>query len=172
LVPIGIPLIALLILPAAFIRVFTLRSIALTLEAYDPYTRWYDRHPRAVLSVGIWCGVAALMLLAWIPWGVERCFSVFIDGWAATAMTAGWAVVFATASVLCLRGSRAGWWVALVGCGLYLASGLITDIKYDFASKAIDNHVIVLTGGLIAAVWYLVQVWKHFDLPEHACKMR
>ena len=121
------------IIPAVLVFFYQSRHVKATCEARDPVRRWTDACPLPVLAVSLMLGFAAV----WMPpmivlyHSVVPFFGCFLSG-------APGAVVLVVTMIAYLIAARAlyklnvvGWWIALLGFGLWLISALLTLARAD-----------------------------------------
>ena len=116
------------VIPSGLVVFYRSRHVKTTCEIRDPVARWTDACPLPVLALSLMLGLgAATMPLMMVGYhSIVPCFGTYLSG-------APGAVILLVTMILYGWGARAnyklnmaGWWVTLLGFGLWMLSAAVT----------------------------------------------
>ena len=116
------------IIPGALLLFYRSPHVKATCETRDPVRRWTDACPLPVLAISLMLGMGAAMmpLLIGIYHSVVPCFGVYLSGAPAAAILLVTMVVYAWGARANYKLNVAGWWIAVLGFGLWMLSAVVT----------------------------------------------
>lgn len=121
------------VIPAVLVVFYQSRHVKATCAARDPVRRWTDACPLPVLAVSLLLAFAA----AWMPpmivcfHSVVPFFGGFLSGASGTLVLLVTMAAYLFAARAIYKLNVMGWWVALLGLGLWMISALITFAHAD-----------------------------------------
>jgi len=127
-ITLGVGVVCYVLIPGALVLFYRSPHVKATCAARDPVPRWTDACPLPVLAVslmlGFGAGMMALMPLFYLS--VVPCFGHYLSGAPAAALLLVTAAVYAFGARAVYRLNLAGWWIAILGYGLWMLSALVT----------------------------------------------
>jgi len=116
------------IIPGALVFFYRSPHVKATCEARDPVPRWTDACPLPVLAVSLMLGLGAAMmpLLIGAYHSVVPCFGRYLSSAPAAAILLVTMVAYAWGARACYKLNIAGWWIAIIGYGLWMLSAVVT----------------------------------------------
>ena len=117
-----------IVIPGALVFFYRSPHVKATCAARDPVPRWTDACPLPALAVSLMLGLGAVMmaLMPLFYLSVVPCFGAYLTGAPAAALLLLTAAVYAFGARAVYRLHLAGWWIALLGYGLWMLSALVT----------------------------------------------
>lgn len=115
------------VIPAAYLVLFTRPGVRRTLEHYDPAPNWADHLPAPVLAVRLACLYFGLAAATWVGEQAEYCFGRFVTSDVGlVAIAATWSVLLLATAAASLLHHGLAWCLALTLCITYSANVLLT----------------------------------------------
>ncbi len=121
------------LLPGLLVLFYRSRHVKATCEARDPVTRWTDACPLPVLAVSLTLAFGAVSMLAMVvPYhGVVPLFGRLVNGIPGGAILIAMAALWAYAARATYRLEPRGWWIVLIGFGVWAISAVVTFARVD-----------------------------------------
>jgi hypothetical protein len=146
---------------------FARKGVRETFEHFDPYPRWTDRCPTAVLAVSVWLAAAAAACLMYAFYGVLPLFGVMVTGPFAAVGLVLVAAVFALLAWQMYRLRPAAWWGALISIALWAFNTVWTVSRTGWAefyrragySQQQTDLMVQYSGGTGNAMLWAVGFW-------------
>jgi len=115
------------LIPGVLVFFYQSRHVQATCAARDPVPRWTDACPLPVLALSLLLGFgAACMPFMVLFHGVVPFFGRYLSGAPGMVLLLASAVAYAWAARASYRRQLAGWWVAVLGYGLWMLSAAVT----------------------------------------------
>ena len=153
-----------IIIPGALVFFYRSPHVKATCETRDPVPRWTDACPLPVLAVSLMLGMGAAMMLLLIGayHSVVPCFGRYLSGAPAAALLLVTMVAYAWGARACYKLNVAGWWVAILGYGLWMLSAGVTFVRVgilpmyeimDFPKTQLD---VMRQMGFLNSPWFMI----------------
>ncbi|HKQ60015.1 MAG TPA: hypothetical protein VJS92_01945 [Candidatus Polarisedimenticolaceae bacterium] len=121
-------LVAGVVLPVAFLRVYRDPDVQHTCEAHDPRPSWTEQCPRSVLALSVSLGLAGVLALPMPFVAAVPLFGKTLAGGPAALMTIGAAAASLWLARALYRMEPSGWWGTLILIALAGASWAVSAV--------------------------------------------
>jgi len=186
----GVLLVGFILIPGALVLFYRRADVKTTCEALNPTRSWTDTCPLPVLALSLllWVGGGAMLLMPLCGMGVLPLFGALLGGWPAGILFVVVGIVWVWAGWAAYRQRIVGWWVALVCVVLFGVSATITFARVDvlemyrlmgYTEKQLEmlrqynfqkgaTMVLMVLGGAVPWILFLLWVRKYFQAPRSA----